>query len=70
MTMTNMTGDKLTQQIKAIRPELPTILCTGFSANMDQKRTKSLGVRGFLFKPISKSQMAWQIRSVLDRGYN
>jgi PAS domain S-box-containing protein len=70
MTMPNMTGDELVRQIKAIRSELPIILCTGFSANIDQNQAERLGVHGFFLKPITKNDMAWQIRLALDQTYN
>jgi FixJ family two-component response regulator len=31
MTMPELTGEDLSSQIKAIRPDIPVILCTGFS---------------------------------------
>ena len=34
MTMPEMTGDQLAKEIKRIRPEIPVILCTGFSAKI------------------------------------
>lgn len=70
LTMPNLSGDELARQIRAIRPEIPIILCTGFSTKTDQKEAESLGVQGFLLKPISKNDMAWKIRSVLDRTLN
>ncbi|MBW2055818.1 MAG: response regulator, partial [Deltaproteobacteria bacterium] len=33
MTMPQMTGDQLVKEILKIRPDVPTILCTGFNAN-------------------------------------
>lgn len=70
LTMPNLTGDELARRIRAIRPEIPIIICTGFSAKTDQEQAERLGVQGFLLKPISKTDMAWQIRSALDRTRN
>jgi CheY-like chemotaxis protein len=66
MTMPNMTGDRLSEEMMAIRPDIPVILCTGFSAKMDEKKAKAMGIRAFAFKPILKRDIAVVIRKVLD----
>jgi CheY-like chemotaxis protein len=66
MTMPNMTGDRLSEQLMAVRPDIPVILCTGFSAKMDEKKAKAMGIRAFAFKPILKRDIAVAIRKVLD----
>lgn len=43
-------------------------MCTGFSNKMDQEMAKSMGIKGFLMKPLIKSQLATTIRKVLDGG--
>ena len=65
MTMPYMTGDKLSQEIKAIRPDIPVILCTGFSEKIIGLG-ENLNVDGFLMKPIDKAMMAKTIRKLLD----
>lgn len=37
MAMPMMTGDKLSTSIKAARPDIPVILCTGYSEKIDSK---------------------------------
>lgn len=66
MTMPNITGEELAKEVLAIRPDIPVILCTGFSAKIDKKKAKAVGFRALLFKPILKWQMAETIREVLD----
>jgi PAS domain S-box-containing protein len=66
MTMPNMTGDHLAREIIAIRPDIPIIICTGFSEKLSKERAESLGVRGFLMKPVVKSDLAEMVRKVLD----
>ena len=51
-----------------IRPDIPIILCTGFSAMIDEERAKALGIRAFVMKPVMKMEMARTIRSVLDNS--
>ncbi|MBW1763615.1 MAG: response regulator, partial [Deltaproteobacteria bacterium] len=66
MTMPNMTGDKLAGEMIKIRPDIPIILCSGFSEIMSEEKAKSLGVKGFLMKPIVSKDLSSVIRKVLD----
>ena len=66
MTMPNMTGDVLAQKIIAIKPDISVIICTGFSERISQDKVEAIGVKGFLMKPVAKSEMAQMIRKVLD----
>ena len=66
MTMPNMTGDKLAQKMMFIRPDLPVILCTGYSHQITEEKAKSIGVKEFIFKPIAIEELARAIRNVLD----
>jgi CheY-like chemotaxis protein len=66
MTMPHMTGDKLAQEILNIRPEMPIILCTGYSERMSEDRAKEIGVRKYIEKPIEKETLARAVREVLD----
>lgn len=68
MAMPNMTGNRLAEELIAIRPDIPVIICTGFSEQLDADRAKELGIRGFLMKPIVRTEMAKLIREVLDVG--
>jgi signal transduction histidine kinase/ActR/RegA family two-component response regulator len=66
MTMPDMTGVQLSQKIMAIRPDMPIILCTGFSGKISQEKAKALGICGFVLKPVTKQDIAQKIREVLD----
>ncbi len=66
MTMPKMTGDELAKKLMAVRPDIPVIICTGFSKNITEEKTNKLGVRGLVFKPIIKRDLAETIRKVLD----
>ena len=66
MTMPQLTGEKLALEILRIRPEMPIILCTGFSEQINNERARSLGIRALVMKPFLKNEMARMIRRVLD----
>jgi signal transduction histidine kinase/ActR/RegA family two-component response regulator len=67
-TMPNMTGLELAKSIKGIRPDIPIILCTGFSEGMLEEKIKAIGISGFLMKPIIRADIAKVIRRVLEQG--
>jgi CheY-like chemotaxis protein len=65
-TMPNMTGLELVRKILSLRPDIPIILCTGFSHLLDADSAKAAGVRAFVMKPLTKGEIARTIRKVLD----
>ncbi len=65
-TMPEMTGIGLAREIIGIRPQMPVILCTGFSQFITPEVAKSAGIREFILKPIIKRDIAATIRSVLN----
>ncbi|ACL04211.1 multi-sensor hybrid histidine kinase [Desulfatibacillum aliphaticivorans] len=68
MTMPGMTGDLLSIKMRSIRPDMPVIICTGFSEKINEENAKAAGIKGLLMKPIIKSEMAKLIRTVLDEA--
>jgi len=68
MTMPNMTGDQLASELLEIRSDIPVIICTGFSERINRENAAAIGVKGFLMKPIVKSELARMVRQVLDEA--
>ena len=68
VTMPKMTGDEMAQQIKALRPEIPVILCSGFSNRINELSMETLGINAILMKPIIYSELAHTVRRVLDNS--
>jgi PAS domain S-box-containing protein len=66
-TMPGLTGDALASELMKLNPEIPVILCTGYSQLIDQRRAKEKGIRALVMKPILISEMAGAIRSVLKK---
>jgi len=65
MTMPRMTGDRLAAEVLKIRPQMPVIICTGYSERMSAKKAESLGVRKYIEKPIDIRNLAAALREVL-----
>lgn len=66
MTMPDLTGDRLAKRISEIRPDIPIILCTGYSNRLDHQNITKAGVRVILYKPLVKTELANAIRDALD----
>jgi two-component system, cell cycle sensor histidine kinase and response regulator CckA len=66
-TMPAMTGETLVRELRHIRPDLPIILCTGYSPLIDAERAAVLGIEAFLLKPVESATLAHTIRQVLTR---
>jgi len=67
-TMPQMTGARLAEESLRIRPNIPIILCTGFSNTMTPERARELGIREFVMKPIIGSQLGRTVRRILDEA--
>ncbi len=66
MTMPGMTGDVLATEILTVRPDIPIILCTGYSERISKEKAEAMGIRSFLEKPIRMKVLADAVRRVLD----
>ncbi|MCP3891229.1 MAG: response regulator [Desulfobulbaceae bacterium] len=65
-TMPGMTGVDLARRMLQIRPDIPVILCTGYSSVISEDKAKSMGIKEFALKPFGKNDIAQLIRKVLD----
>lgn len=63
--MPHMTGAELAETILKSRPDMPVILCTGFSEGLNEGQFLALGIKAFLWKPFSSREIAQTIRRVL-----
>ena len=65
-TMPQMTGTDLAKEILHIRPNIPIILCTGFSNTISSENMGIQGIREFVMKPIIGAELGRVVRRVLD----
>ena len=66
-TMPHMPGEMLVRALRRIRPDIPVILCTGYSSSIDAKKAKVQGIEAFLMKPLSIDTLAPVIQRLLAR---
>lgn len=65
-TMPELTGQELIKELKSLRPDIPIILCTGFSNRINAQQAKTQGVDAFLMKPLSIPEFLTTVRRLLD----
>lgn len=65
-TMPGMSGVELALALLSIRPELPIILCTGFSDEVDEEHAMELGIQAYLGKPFSGGALLRKMEELLQ----
>lgn len=65
-TMPGLQGTDLARQMILIRPDIPIILCTGYSAQISKEKSQQIGIKDFLMKPLPGKDLAASIRKVFD----
>ncbi|MDH3568399.1 MAG: response regulator, partial [Desulfobacteraceae bacterium] len=66
MTMPYMTGAELSQKLFEIRPDIPIILCSGYSELINKEKAKAMGFVKYIEKPIILDSLLKTVRDVLD----
>jgi CheY-like chemotaxis protein len=61
-----ITGIDLSREILQIHPDIPIILCSGIRESGTEEQAKSLGIKAYLTKPLTRRELAQAIREVLD----
>ncbi|OGV77860.1 MAG: hypothetical protein A3K19_18580 [Lentisphaerae bacterium RIFOXYB12_FULL_65_16] len=68
-SMAQMGGEALAHEILRIRPDMPIILCSGFSQAASLQKAREAGIREFLSKPFSSRELSLAMRRALgDRS--
>lgn len=62
-----MSGKELTKELLQIRSDIPIILCTGFSEEINAEEANNMGVKNFVMKPVAREEITRIIRNLLDR---
>ena len=66
MKMPKLNGANLSRELLKIRPDIPIILYTGFSDEIDAEIAEAIGIRAFVMKPVSRQILIDIIRNILD----
>jgi len=65
-SMPLMPGTELARRVLTLKPDLPILLCTGYSSIVDKEKSLALGIRGFLMKPLAINILEKEIRRILE----
>ena len=49
----------------AVRPDMPVILCTGYSDMVTEESALAIGIKAYVIKPLNRLAIAGTIRHVL-----
>ena len=66
-TMPDLTGLELARELHRAAPELPVILCTGYSDKVNEESIRTVHAVGLLLKPVELRDLAVMVRKALDR---
>ena len=66
MTMPGMTGDRLAEEMKKLKTDIPIIICTGFNEAINRAKAEMKGIQGFIMKPVNMTKLSKTIRKVLE----
>ncbi len=67
-TMPNLTGAELAYKALRIRPDLPIIICTGYTSVFTEQDALAIGIKKYAGKPIGRKDLAGIVRQVPDEN--
>jgi PAS domain S-box-containing protein len=68
MTMPVMSGEETLKRLRAVRPDLPVILSSGYNEGEATRTLPEKGLAGFIQKPYSASLLAEHVKIALSRN--
>ena len=65
-TMPDLTGEVLARELLRLRPDLPVILCSGYSHTLTEEKERGVGVRAVLMKPVARRDLCLTVQQLLE----
>lgn len=66
-TMPQLSGANRSREVLSIRPDMPIIICTGYSVTLSEERAMETGIKKYLHKPVEREELTRSVRSLLDK---
>ena len=63
-TMPKLTGVEMAKAILEVRPDIPIILCSGYSDNVDKLGVESIGIMTYMDKPLNMKSLFKEIKKL------
>jgi CheY-like chemotaxis protein len=70
LAMPEISGIDLSKRIRMERPDIPIILCTGFSDGLTSDIIQNYGISSMIMKPLIASELSQAISTALDNNSN
>ncbi len=67
-TMPGLTGLELSRKMLELRPDLPIILCTGYSETVSAEMAKTMGIAEYLAKPVDFDKLKRIIVQLVNKA--
>lgn len=64
--MPELTGDVLAREMLKMRPDLPIVMCTGYSQSVGPEEAKEIGIQEYVMKPITIQDLTTVLARILD----
>ena len=64
--MPHMTGELLATELMEIKPDIPIILCTGYSELISEEKAVAMGIQQYVVKPLLMHELADTVRRAID----
>jgi CheY-like chemotaxis protein len=68
LTMPRLTGLELARETRRVRPNLPVVLCTGFSESISRGQGRPGEIDRIIMKPLTMKELGVAIRQALGDG--
>ncbi len=65
-TMPDLTGLEFARELHRVVPDMPVVICTGYSDKVNEESIKAVHAAGLLLKPVELRDMAVMVRAALD----
>ncbi len=66
--MPELTGDQVAVQLLRIRPDIPIVICSGFSDSLNLKCAQDLGISDVIMKPVIAADLSKALRNAMSRA--
>lgn len=66
LTMPGLTGDQLAEKILTAAPDLPVLICSGYSDALSESQIKRIGIKALVMKPFVLTELSQTIREIFD----
>ncbi len=66
--MPELTGDQVAVELLRIRPDIPIVICSGFSDSLNLKSAQDLGISDVIMKPVIAADLSKALRTAMSRA--